>query len=172
MSQRPTGDGEPEARTAGPGGSGDRPGAPAGRVAGHAAGEGGDGAAAGRAAGARHRTGDPANPAADQGLNPLTSAAAAPWGPEWVHRGEGEGVDTPVPYNPVSNSVGFQQFATHPEEFRDAPQLRRSDPPGAGVVTPSPATPPAPERPRGAGGAQGTGRSRQGEGSGQRETSG
>lgn len=100
------------------------------------------------AAGRPRRAAAHPNPAADEGLNPLTTGAASDWGPSWVHRGEGEGVDTPAPYNPVSNSVGFQQFATRPEAFHDAPQLARDDPAGAGVVTPSPTRPPAPERPQ------------------------
>ncbi|WP_203530710.1 cell division protein FtsI [Thermaerobacter sp. PB12/4term] len=98
------------------------------------------------------------NPAADEGLNPLTTAAAGHWGPAWVHAGEGEGVDTPAPYNPLSNSVGFQQFATHPEEFRSAPQSMQNDPPGAGVVTPSVKTPPAPQPPQARPAGEKTGR--------------
>ena len=77
--------------------------------------------------------GDAANPARDAGLNPLTTGAATGWGPEWVHRGRGEGVDTPLPYNPVSSSVAFQQFLQRPEEFAEAPQARREDPEGAGI---------------------------------------
>ncbi|EKP94004.1 hypothetical protein [Thermaerobacter subterraneus] len=99
-----------------------------------------------------------ANPAAGDGLNPLTTAAAGHFGPAWVHTGEGEGVDTPAPYNPLSNSVGFQQFATHPEEFRSAPQAVQNDPPGAGVVTPSLTTPPAPQPLQGRPGGEGNGR--------------
>ena len=88
------------------------------------------------------------NPAADRGLNPLTTGAADRWGPAWVHQGEGEGVDTPAPYNPLSNSAGFQPFAARAERFGAAPQASRDDPAGAGVVAPSPTTPPAPQQPR------------------------
>ncbi|WPD19820.1 MULTISPECIES: cell division protein FtsI [Thermaerobacter] len=105
----------------------------------------------GQAAERQREEGRPAsspNPAADGGLNPLTTGAADGWGPAWVRPGEGEGVDTPAPYNPLSNSAGFQPFATRAERFGAAPQASRDDPEGAGVVAPAPSTPPAPRPPR------------------------
>lgn len=73
------------------------------------------------------------NPAADRGLNPLTTGAATGYGPDWVRTGRDEGVDTPLPYNPVSNSVAFQDFLARPEEFRQAPQAGPPRYEGTGV---------------------------------------